>query len=209
MTRIRRLSPTLAALRLWGLRPESVRPAWQTTATATPLKRLCLDKNCRDNYNGSVIQPHHAPANQRDADLDRSIMHLLFEVARHLATAIDRRMAAFNLTGQQAALLLRCCAQPNLTPSQLAPGLGTDNAGITRLLDRLEGKGLVERRMSPADRRAVVIEPTDAGREIFPELSTALREVVAQLLAGFEANELPALHSLLRRLLDNVEGREP
>jgi len=158
---------------------------------------------------GSMIQPQNAPSNQYDAHPDRSIMHLLFEVARHLATTIDRRMAAFNLTGQQAALLLRCCVQPDLTPSQLAPGLGTDNAGITRLLDRLEGKGLVVRRTSPADRRAIVIQPTYAGRQLFPELMSAFREVVAQLLAGFDAEDLPALQSLLRRLLENVEVREP
>jgi DNA-binding MarR family transcriptional regulator len=155
-----------------------------------------------------MIHAQHAPPNRYDEHPDRSIMHLLFEVARQLAITIDRRMAAFNLTGQQAGLLLRCCAQPDLTPTQLAPGLGTDNAGITRLLDRLEAKGLVVRRMSPTDRRAIVIEPTDAGRALFPELIAASHEVVAQLLAGFEADELPVVQGLLRRLLDNVEMKD-
>ena len=137
--------------------------------------------------------------------LDRSITALIFQVARNLGTAIDRRMAPFNITGQQAALLLRSCVVSNQTPSQLAPWLGTDNAGITRLLDRLEAKGFIVRRMSVTDRRAIVVEPTEAGRALVPHLVPAFRAVVAQLLDGFAEEERPLLESLLRRLLDNVE----
>jgi DNA-binding MarR family transcriptional regulator len=140
--------------------------------------------------------------------LDRSIAHLIFQLSRHLAITMDRQMAPFNLTGQQGALLLRSCATPDATPTQLASSLGTDNAGITRLLDRLEAKALVVRRMSTTDRRAIVIEPTAAGRALVPQLLPVVRGVTAQLLDGFAADELPALQALLRRLLDNVETHE-
>jgi DNA-binding MarR family transcriptional regulator len=86
--------------------------------------------------------------------------------------------------------------------------LGTDNAGITRLLDRLEAKGLVMRRTSPTDRRAIVVEPTAAGRALVPHLLPVIRGVTAQLLDGFSAEELPVLQALLRRLLDNVTPPE-
>jgi len=117
-------------------------------------------------------------------------------------------MAPYNVTGQQAALLLRSCVVPDQTPTQLAPWLGTDNAGITRLLDRLEAKGLILRRTSMADRRVIVIEPTAAGRALVPHLAPAFRAVAAQLLDGFGEDERPVLESLLRRLLANVEMRE-
>jgi DNA-binding MarR family transcriptional regulator len=142
------------------------------------------------------------------AGLERNIAHLVFQLSRHLAIAMDRQMAPFNLTGQQAALLLRCCASPDTTPTQLACSLGTDNAGITRLLDRLEAKGLIVRRTSATDRRAIVIEPTAAGRALVPQLLPVIRSVTAQLLEGFSADELPVLQALLRRLLDNVEPHE-
>ena len=145
---------------------------------------------------------------RRQTELERSIAHLIFHLARHLAITMDRQMAPFNLTGQQGALLLRSCATPDATPTQLASSLGTDNAGITRLLDRLEAKALVVRRMSATDRRAIVIEPTAAGRALVPQLLPAVHGVTAQLLDGFAADELPALQSVLRRLLDNVETHE-
>jgi DNA-binding MarR family transcriptional regulator len=147
------------------------------------------------------VDPHQT-------NLDRSIAHLIFHLSRHLAITMDRQMAPFNLTGQQGALLLRSCATPDATPTQLASSLGTDNAGITRLLDRLESKALVVRRMSATDRRAIVIEPTAAGRALVPQLLPVVRGVTAQLLDGFAADELPVLQALLRRLLDNVELRE-
>jgi DNA-binding MarR family transcriptional regulator len=152
-----------------------------------------------------MIEPQSRWLDQHRDGIDRNIVHLVFELARHLATAMDRRMAPFNVTGQQAALLLRCSVAPDATPSQLAPWLGTDNAGITRLLDRLEAKGLIERRVNPADRRAIVVQPTPTGRALVPDLVPAFREVIAQLLAGFSADELPVLESLLRRLLANIE----
>jgi DNA-binding MarR family transcriptional regulator len=152
------------------------------------------------------LSPHSVDPHQ--TDLDRSIAHLIFHLSRHLAITVDRQMAPFNLTGQQGTLLLRCCATPDATPTQLASSLGTDNAGITRLLDRLESKELVVRRMSAMDRRAIVIEPTAAGRALVPHLLPVVRGVTAQLIDGFSADELPLLQALLTRLVDNIKPRE-
>lgn len=138
--------------------------------------------------------------------LDRSITALVFQLSRHLALTLDRRTAPFNLTGPQAALLLRTCAAPGATPTQLASTLGIDNAGTTRLLDRLEGKGLIARHTSPTDRRVVIIEPTPDGKALAPHLLPIVRGVTVQLLEGLAPEELPALHTLLLRLLENVES---
>src|SRR5947209_6218575 len=117
------------------------------------------------------------PTDPPQTNLERSITHLIFHVSRHLAIAMDRQMAPFNLTGQQGALLLRSCATPDATPTELAGSLGIDNAGITRLLDRLEAKSLIVRRTSATDRRAIVIEPTVAGRALVPHLLPVVRGV--------------------------------
>ncbi len=100
------------------------------------------------------------------------------------------------------------CLIPDATPTKLATILGTDNAGITRLLDRLEAKALVVRRTSAKDRRAIVIEPTAAGRALVPRLLPVVQGVTSQLLDGFATDELLVLQALLRRLLNNAEVRE-
>jgi DNA-binding MarR family transcriptional regulator len=152
-----------------------------------------------------MLESQHRPAEQQGTDLDRTIAALIFQLSRHLATTLDRHLTPFNITGQQAALLLRSCVAPHSTPTQLAPWLGTDNAGMTRLLDRLEAKGLVQRRTNPLDRRAIVVELTPAGRALVPRLVPVFGAVFSQLLDGFTVDELHRLQSSLCRMLDNVD----
>ena len=83
--------------------------------------------------------------------------------------------------------------------------VGTDTAGMTKLLDRLEAKGLVERRPNPSDRRSVVIEPTERGLALVPELTPVFGEVARQLFAGFADDEVANLTSSLRRMGENLK----
>lgn len=134
----------------------------------------------------------------------RGVAFLVFQLSRHVATALDRQLAPFNVTSQQAGLLIRSCKAWDASPARLASALGTDAAGVTRLLDRLEAKELIARRTSPTDRRAIVVEPTEAGRALVPQLLPAFRGVAEQLLDGLTVEEVELLETLLRRLLQNV-----
>ena len=116
----------------------------------------------------------------------------------------DRRLAPLGVTTQQAALLHNA-ASGGASPSQLMEAVGTDTAGMTKLLDRLEAKGLVERRPNPSDRRSVVIEPTERGLALVPELTPVFGEVARQLFAGFADDEVANLTSSLRRMGENLK----
>jgi DNA-binding MarR family transcriptional regulator len=117
---------------------------------------------------------------------------LLNQVGRELNTAMERALAPLEVTAQQAALLLH--TRGSTTPSQLADLLGTDSAGMTRLLDRLEDKGLLRRVRHPGDRRSVVVELTGRG------------QVGHQLFAGFTTTEITQITTLLQRMLTNLGG---
>jgi DNA-binding MarR family transcriptional regulator len=130
---------------------------------------------------------------------------LVPRVARELNSALDRQLAAFDLTAQQAVLLL-LAARQQVSPSQLKDRLGTDTAGMTRLLDRLEAKRLLARVRHPEDRRAIIIEPTEAGRALVPRLAPIFRRVNGQLLAGLGQDEVVQLTTTLQRMLDNLRG---
>jgi DNA-binding MarR family transcriptional regulator len=84
--------------------------------------------------------------------------------------------------------------------------LGTDTAGMTKLLDRLEDKGLLRRRRHPDDRRAILIELTEAGRALVPRLPPIFGRVTRQLLAGFSTDEVSQLTSMLQRMHDNLSA---
>lgn len=130
---------------------------------------------------------------------------LLHQLARDVTTKLDRRLAPFGVTTQQAALLHNA-ASGGASPSQLMEAVGTDTAGMTKLLDRLEAKGLVERRPNPSDRRSVVIEPTESGLALVPRLSPVFGEVANQLFDGFSDDEVATLTSSLRRMGENLKS---
>lgn len=136
-----------------------------------------------------------------------TIRSVCLRIARDLRTALDRDLAPFGLRTQQAAVLLRCCRLAAANPSQLAAAVGTDTAGITGLIDHLEKRGLVSRRANPADRRAVIVEPTAAGRALAPPLRQIFQAVNEVLLAGFSPPEAASLEAMLERLLSNVRAR--
>lgn len=128
---------------------------------------------------------------------------LLVQVGRELNTETERRLAPLGLTAQQAALLLHA-SRGGGTPSELKSLLGTDTAGMTRLLDRLEAKGLLRRTRHPEDRRSIVIELTDEGQALVPSLPPVFGRISHQVFAGFSPEEVAQVTDMLRRILLNL-----
>jgi DNA-binding MarR family transcriptional regulator len=124
---------------------------------------------------------------------------LLAQVARRMSTRLDREFEPLGLTSQQAAILLQASRQPT-GPAMIAGVIGTDTAGMTRLLDRLEGKSLIRRRPRPDDRRSIVIELTPEGLALVPRLGPIFGRLSLQLLDGLSDRQLDQLHAVLRRL---------
>lgn len=125
---------------------------------------------------------------------------LIIQLARNLRTVLDQRFAAMGLTSQQAGLLIHVYTGID-SPTRLAALLGTDTAGITRLVDRLADKGLIVRRQSPDDRRAITIQLTESGREAIPRLPTVFETVGAQMMGGLPASDVLAN---LKVMTDNL-----
>ena len=146
-----------------------------------------------------------ADTETRPRDKER-VSSLVFHLGRELRTALDRRLLMHGLTSQQAGLLLlsRLLREPN--PVKMAERLGTDTAGMTRLIDRLESKGLVARRTFENDRRSIVIELGPKSKHVLPRLLPAFKQVEKGLLDGFDEGEVRELNSMLRRLLKNARS---
>ena len=101
--------------------------------------------------------------------------------------------------------LLRMYLDEETTVATLARGCHLDAGAMTRLLDRLEAKGLCRRTRSLEDRRVVNLELTPEGRtaaEQIPGIVGRVQDVAAQ---GFSHEEFQQLRGFLTRLLDNVQ----
>ena len=92
------------------------------------------------------------------------------------------------------------------TVAELARECQLDAGAMTRLLDRLEAKGLCRRVRSVSDRRVVNIELTDEGREAARQVPHVLCRVQNEHLAGFTHDEWQQLKGYLTRILDNANA---
>jgi len=92
-----------------------------------------------------------------------------------------------------------------LSPTRLFRGLMLSSAGITSRLDRLERRGYVKRRRDPDDRRGVLVELTDAGREVLDRAVSANTGREKELIANLTKHEQKVLAGLLKKLLAGLE----
>jgi DNA-binding MarR family transcriptional regulator len=87
------------------------------------------------------------------------------------------------------------------TQLALAQAARLDKSTMVVALDALEEEGLVERRPDPKDRRARIVVPTDAGRELLARAEDVVLSVEDEVLADLGAEERRTLRSLLTRLV--------
>jgi len=129
---------------------------------------------------------------------------LLIGVARELRTVVDRQVQPLGLTMQQAELIVWTHRQRGATPTQLTELLLTDDAGVSRLVDRLEAKGLITRRVHGRDRRSRELRLTPSGRALATRLMRFAARGNEKLLAGLSPQETKELRRLLMRVSDNL-----
>ena len=85
--------------------------------------------------------------------------------------------------------------------SELAQALRCDNSNVTGIIDRLEARGLVERRPGERDRRVKMLEVTPAGAELRDQVRRRL-SLPPEPLASLGEDDARALRDLLRRAVD-------
>ena len=85
--------------------------------------------------------------------LDRDMLILLHDVARMQRTRFDQWARTYGLTRAQGIILARLQRQPGLSQNEMAALCEVEPITVGRLVDRLEARGLIERRADPSDRR--------------------------------------------------------
>lgn len=91
------------------------------------------------------------------------------------------------------------------TPAQLAEALNVTRAAVTSRLDRLGEAGLITRQVDGADRRRVIVRPTQRGREMWSKYIFKGMAVDQRALAALDLDELTQLNGLLRKILLSLE----
>jgi DNA-binding MarR family transcriptional regulator len=139
-----------------------------------------------------------------------SIGNLLGQVRDALTSALDRGFAAdpqlapWELSWPQLKIIASLVMGGEAkSASDLCKSISYDAGAMTRMIDRLESKGLIERERCTNDRRLVYLELTEAGKSIWPQMKEVARKNVNAMLRGFTRDEARQLESFLRRMLEN------
>ncbi|MGW0191316.1 MarR family winged helix-turn-helix transcriptional regulator [Streptomyces sp. NPDC003362] len=137
---------------------------------------------------------------RRPDDLTLEVVDLIGSVVARYHEEFEEAAAGHALTGAQAKLLSLLSLDP-LPMRKLAHKLRCEPSNVTGIVDRLEARGLVERRPDPADRRVKVAAATDEGRRVARSLRESLR-FAREPLAALSEEERLALRDLLRRMVE-------
>ena len=135
-----------------------------------------------------------------------SVGHLMGKARASLLSGLDGELARFGLSGMQFAVLKYLGDGAARTAADLCRFMHYDTGAMTRILDRLEQKGLLRRERCREDRRVVFLHMTPHGRAQLPSYMAAANEVLATHLAGFSAAEVEQLKAYLGRMIDNGQG---
>jgi DNA-binding MarR family transcriptional regulator len=145
--------------------------------------------------------PFYRPENYQP---DESVGYLMRRILNTVALEVEREMGPKGLTNAQWIPLFKLSVGSASTVAELARECQLDAGAMTRLLDRLETKGLLRRVRSCEDRRVVNLELTDEGRAAAQQIPEVLCRVQNAHMEGFTHAEWDTLKSLLRRILDNA-----
>jgi DNA-binding MarR family transcriptional regulator len=128
----------------------------------------------------------------------------LSELLMHAARAQRRRwrelLEPWDLTPSQSRALRVLGEKEGTRVSDLADALRIAPRSATEVADGLEARGLVERAPDPADRRAVLLRMTDAGRAIRDEVAVARAADARAFFGRLPAEDRATLARLLREL---------
>jgi MarR family transcriptional regulator, multiple antibiotic resistance protein MarR len=122
---------------------------------------------------------------------------------RTIVEAIDRELAPLDISHAQWIVVMLLGDGAASTAAELCKILIYDPGAMTRLLDRLEKKGVLRRVRAKGDRRTLRLELTAEGRRLYPRILETRVEVFNRLLHGFSKSDVNQLEDLLKRMLAN------
>ncbi len=132
------------------------------------------------------------------------LSRLVPQVCKALHDRIRVHLEPLGLYKGQPHVIELLAAQDGLSQGELGEAMRLQPATVTKMVQRMEQAGFVERRPDARDQRVSRVYLTAAGREIRPALEAIWEELAGDMFAGFTAEEQRQLEGLLRRLCENL-----
>ncbi|HCV05062.1 MAG TPA: MarR family transcriptional regulator [Pseudoalteromonas sp.] len=135
-------------------------------------------------------------------DLGRLVSYLRSNLVTHLDDALEDK----ELTSAQYIVVVLLARGKVNTLAELCEHMVYDRGAMSRLLSRLEDKGLVAKKQSVEDRRSTLLCLTEKGQQLYPEILPTVNDIYRKALTGFSGDEQKQLASLLFRAIHNLKA---
>jgi DNA-binding MarR family transcriptional regulator len=136
----------------------------------------------------------------------RAVCREVAHVGRLLGSAINQRLAELGVRTGHLATLLALYDTDGQTQAELTRTVGVEQPTMVATLRRMEAAGLVRRDPDPDDRRRAIVTLTPKALAIRAEVQALRREIAAEALADFTAEECASVLGMLNRLAANLEA---
>lgn len=138
------------------------------------------------------------------------LIRRLHQISTSVFTA-RMKEADLDLTPVQFGALSALSDHPEVDQATLAGLIAHDRVTMGSVLDRLQNKGLITRKVSPQDRRARVLSLTDNGRRVLDAATPIVHALQGEILSGLDDQETEQLLQLMRKAADagNNRSRAP
>lgn len=146
---------------------------------------------------GSESGPYRAECFSSDNNLG----YLLKQAQIALANSVDQQLIPYGLTYPQFVILMRLSEGTSSTAAELAREVNTDTGAMTRMLDRLESKGIVRRVRCDQDRRVCHLKITEEGQSAVADVRGVAIQVLNRYFGDFSSEEIAFFASMLKRII--------
>lgn len=132
-------------------------------------------------------------------DVTQSVGFAITKARNVLTAKFDVALKGFDITGPQMGIVLSLVRGNASTPFELSKFLSIDTGLMTRMLDKLEKAGLLERTRSQEDRRVVLLNLTEKGLEVADHIMEVAPDVLNERLKHFTKAEFEEFRRLLEK----------
>jgi MarR family transcriptional regulator for hemolysin len=132
--------------------------------------------------------------------LDRSVGFIMGVTHRKISNFFQQRLKKYGITSEQWSVLYQIDRAEGLIQKEIAERSGKDKPTITRILDQLEGKGLVSKQIGENDRRSFQVSITDKGRSLIEETISIEQQAINDIKQCVTEEEYDVLIELLLRM---------
>jgi MarR family transcriptional regulator for hemolysin len=133
-------------------------------------------------------------------EFHRDLLFLLNDVARLLRVDADKRARLHGMTRAQWSILIWLERQPGISQKELSELLEVEPITVARLIDRLESRGMVERRPDPRDRRIWRLHLLRPARDVLHEIDEHRADMTRTVTVGVDDHSIEIMTEALMRM---------